>query len=95
MYYDQVSITVHKSSGCSQSQYTINSLSFINYFSEHQLPHVIDASHATPTTHVNRGSELLKLIGWRHYPYFRWISYIPETTAQSPGADQVLPLGSQ
>jgi len=27
--------------------------SIINYISEHQLSHAVDASHTTPTTHVN------------------------------------------
>ena len=35
----------------------------INYVSEHQLSHVIDASHTTPITHVNQDPKLLKLIG--------------------------------
>ena len=48
---------------------------------------VIDASHSAPTTRVNQGSELLKLISWRHCSCFRWVPYIPETTAQSPGAE--------
>ena len=34
----------------------------INYVSEHQLPHVIDISHTTPITNVNRDSMLWKLI---------------------------------
>jgi len=57
------------------------------YVSEHQLPPVIDASHTTPITRVNRNPKLLKRIGWRHYPCFRWVPYIPETTAQMPGAE--------
>jgi len=36
----------------------------INYISEHQLSHAIDASHTTPI-YVSRGPILLKLIGWR------------------------------
>ena len=59
----------------------------INYVSEHQLPPVIDASHTTPTTHVNQGPKLLKLIGWRRCPYFRWVPHVPGTTAQMPGAE--------
>jgi len=35
--------------------------SVINYVSEHQLPHIVDASHTTPTTHVDWGPILLKL----------------------------------
>ena len=35
---------------------------FINYVSEHQLSHVIDASHTTPITHANRDPQLLKLM---------------------------------
>jgi len=31
----------------------------INYVSEHQLPHAIDASHTTPITCVNQGLMLL------------------------------------
>ena len=38
----------------------------INYVSEHQLPHAINASHITPTTHINWGPMILKLIGSRH-----------------------------
>jgi len=46
-------------------------LIIIYYVSEHQLPHIIDVSHTTPITPVNQGPMLLKLIGWRHCPYFR------------------------
>jgi len=35
---------------------------FINYISEHQLTHVIAASHTTPTSRINWGPMLLKLI---------------------------------
>jgi len=35
----------------------------MNYVSEHQLPHVVNASHTTPTTYVNWAPMLLKLIG--------------------------------
>ena len=59
----------------------------IYYVSEYQLPYVINVTHTTPTTHVNRDPMLLKLISLRHYPYFRWVSYIPETTAQIPDAE--------
>ena len=59
----------------------------INYVSEHQLPLVIDASHITPTTRVNQGPKLLKLIGWRHCPRFRWVSYILGSMTQMPGAE--------
>ena len=52
----------------------------INYVSEHQLSPIIDASHTTPITHVNQDPMLLKLIGWRHCPCFRWVLYIPGTT---------------
>ena len=54
---------------------------FINYFSEHQLPHAVDASHTTPTIRVNQGPKLLKLIGWRYCLCFRWVPYILGTTA--------------
>jgi len=37
--------------------------SLINYVSEHQLSHVANASHTTPTILVNCGPMLLKLIG--------------------------------
>jgi len=53
----------------------------------HQLPPVIDASLITPVTHVNQGSMLLKLIGWRHCPCFRWVPCILGTTTQTPGAE--------
>ena len=43
------------------------------YVSEHQLPHVIDASHTTPITRDNRGPKLLKLVSWRYCPCFRWV----------------------
>ena len=51
------------------------------------LPPVIDASHTTPIRHVNRDPKLLKLIGWRHCPCFRWVPYIPGSTAQTPDAE--------
>jgi len=48
----------------SGSVYNINvRFSFvINYVSEYQLSHVVDASHATPTMCANRDPKLLKLI---------------------------------
>jgi len=36
----------------------------INYVSEHQSPHAVNASHTTLTIHVNRHLMLFKLIGW-------------------------------
>ena len=52
----------------------------------HQLPPVIDASH-TRLLHMSIGGpKLLKLIGWRRCPCFRWVPYIPGTTAQTPSA---------
>ena len=59
----------------------------INYVSEYQLSSVIGASHGTPITHVNRHPMLLKMNGWRHCPYFRWVPYISETTVQMPDAE--------
>ena len=59
----------------------------INYVSKYQLQHLIDAFHTTPTTYVNRGPKLLKLIGWRHYLCFRWVSFIPGTMVQTLGAE--------
>jgi len=49
----------------SGSVYNVNEIIqffIINYVSEHQLPHIIDASHATPITRANRGPQLSKLI---------------------------------
>jgi len=45
-------------------QFTVYYEQFIivNYISEHQLLPVIDTSHTTPTTLVNRNTMLLKLI---------------------------------
>ena len=86
--YSQVSIMVYiyvQSGDYSQSQYIMNSS--VYYVSEHQLPHLIDASHTTPTTRINQGPKLLKLVGWRHCQCFRWVPYIPGTTAQSHGAE--------
>jgi len=59
----------------------------INYVSEHQLFHIVNTSHTMPTTHVNRGLMLLKLIEKRYYLYFRWVTYIPQTTVQTPGTE--------
>ena len=59
----------------------------IHYVSEHQLPHVVNASHTTLTTHINQGPMLLKLIGWRHCMCFKWVSYISGITTQTPGAE--------
>ena len=50
----------------SGSAYNVNvriQLFIINYVSEHQLSHVIDASHIMPITRANRGPQLLKVIG--------------------------------
>ena len=58
----------------------------ISYVSEHQLSHIIDASHITPTIRANRDCMLLKLIDWRHCLYFKQVSYIPGTMAQTSGA---------
>ena len=52
---------IHVSDKDNQLQYII-----IYYISKHQLSHVINASHTTPTTRVNQGPMLLKLISWRH-----------------------------
>ena len=73
----------------SGSVYNVNERTqffIINYVSEHQLPHVIDASHTT-TTRANRDPQLLKLIGWRHCLYFRWVPCISGITTQTPGAE--------
>jgi len=35
----------------------------VNYVSEHLLPHAVNTFHITPTTHINWGLILLKLIG--------------------------------
>jgi len=60
-YYSQVSIIT-----CIYQVQSIMSMKefglFINYVSEHQLPPVTGVSYTTPTTHVNWGSKLLKLI---------------------------------
>jgi len=66
---------------------TLWTVCYYYYVSEHQLSHAVDVSHTTPITRVNRSPKLLKLIGWRHCPYFRWVPYIPGITAQSPGIE--------
>ena len=33
---------------------------FVNYISEHQLPHALNTSHTTPITHINWDPILLK-----------------------------------
>ena len=62
-------------------------LTLYYYVNEYQLPPVIDASYTMPTTRVNQDPMLLKLIGWRHCPCFRWVPYISGTTAQMSGAE--------
>jgi len=52
-----------------------------------RTPIAADTSHTTLITRDNRGHKLLKLIGWRHCPYFRWVPYIPGTTTQTPGTE--------
>ena len=59
----------------------------IYYVTEHQLSHIIDAFHTMPTTRVNQGPKLLKLIGWRYCPRFRWVLYIPGPRLQLPGTE--------
>jgi len=51
------------------------------------MPYTVDASHATPITRVNQSPKLLKLIGWRHCPCFRWVPCIPGTTVQMPDTE--------
>jgi len=41
-----------------------------------------------PITRVIKVLNLLKMIGWRCCLCFKWVPYIPGTTAQSPGAEQ-------
>jgi len=60
----------------------------INYVSEHKSLHIVNASHTTLIIHVNQGLMLLKLIGWRHCPCFRWVLYILGITAQTLLATQ-------
>jgi len=64
------------------SQFTVHYeiSSFINYVSEHQLSHIVNASHTMPSTHVNR-SYVIETDQWRNCPCFRWVLYIYETTA--------------
>ena len=76
---------MHVSGVYNQSRYIMNTLLLL--CQRHQLPPVIDASLITPVTHVNQGSMLLKLIGWRHCLYFKWVPYIPGTTAQTTGVE--------
>ena len=66
-----------------------------NYVSEHQLPHIIDASHTTPATHVNRDPKLLKLIGWRHIRVLSGSCTYPGSRPRLLTLNQVLPQGSQ
>ena len=66
---------IHVSGVYNQLQYV-----YYYYISEHQLSPIIDASHTTSITRVNQNLMLLKLIGWRHCPCFRWIPYIHGTT---------------
>jgi len=60
---------------------------------EHQLPHLISASHTTPTTRVNLHPK--KLVGWRHCPYFMLVPYILGTRPRCLALNQALPPGSQ
>jgi len=73
--YDKVAQINHDLS----CQSVVIMFAFINYVSEHQLPHVMDASHTTSTTHVNLDPMLLKLIDWKHSLCLKWVSYIPGT----------------
>ena len=50
------------------------------YVSEYQLPPAIGTSYTTPITGVNQSPMLLKLIGWRHCPCYKWVAYIPWIT---------------
>jgi len=86
----QVSIIACIYNQVSTNQSTMSCVRFnsvINYVSEHQLLHAVNAFHTTPTTYVNWGFMLLKLIGWRHYLCFKWVTYIPETTTQTPDVE--------
>jgi len=69
---------------------------FINYVREQQLPHTINTSHATPTTHVNWGP-MLETDQWRHCLCFKWSGFRTdlEPRPNHLTLNQVLPLGSQ
>ena len=56
-YWVSIITCIHVSGEYNQYQYII-----IYYVNEHQLPHVIDAFHTMPTTHVNQDSKLLKSV---------------------------------
>ena len=69
----------------SLSQYTMNS-SLLFIMSANTIATRNGTSHTTPISCINQGPMLLKLIGWRHCPFFRWVTYILGTTTQTPGA---------
>jgi len=58
------------------------------------LSHVIDTSHTTPTTHVNRTPMLLKLIGDIVHALDGFYTY-PKPWPQFPETELGLPLGTQ
>ena len=82
MYSQVITVSLNTVSHNTYEQFNI-----IYYVSECQLSPITGAPHTTPTTRVNQGPKLLKLVGWRRNPCFRWVPYIPRTTAQMPGAE--------
>ena len=68
---------------------------FINYVSEHQLSHAVNASYTMPTTDTNCGSILLKLISGDIVHVLYGFCTYPKPRPNHLSLNQVLLLGSQ
>jgi len=68
--------------------------SVINYVSKHQLSHAVNTSHITPTTHVNYGHMLLKLIGGDIVCVLSGSRTYLRSRPRLVALNQALPLGS-
>ena len=79
------------------SQFTVHYEQFIiiNYVSKDQLPHTVDAHYTTPTTHVNWGPILLKLIGGDIVYSLIWSRTYPRPQRMLLTLNQIVPPDTQ
>ena len=95
MHVSDIYHIINRTSEHSQSLYAFKQFIIINYVSEHQLLHAVDAFHTTPTTHVNRNPMLLKLIERDVIHTLSEFRTYPEPRSNHLALNKVLPLGSQ
>jgi len=67
-----------------------NTLWTVHYYLLYQRTPIATCSRRIPyyaITCINQSPKLLKLIGWRHCPCFRWVCTYPEPQLQFSGTE--------